>query len=158
MSSGVLLTAASAAEHPLIDLDFTVFVQLGLFFITALVATKFLFRPYLKMREERTAGIEGAREEATHMSAQADGQLAEYEVKLSKARGRAEDERRKLRSEASAHEREVLDKTHAEAVAAREAARKQITSQTETARAELKPRASEIAAAVASKLLGREVA
>ncbi len=158
MSSGVLLTAASAAEYPLIDLDFTVFVQLALFIITGLIASKLLFRPYLQMREERTAGIEGARDEATRMSAQADGQLAEYEVKLSKARSRAEEQRRKLRAEASGHEREVLEKTHAEAVAAREEARKRITSETETARAQLEPRASEIAAAVASKLLGREVA
>jgi len=158
MLSGVLLTAASAAEHPLIDLDFTVFVQLFLFIITGLVASKFLFRPYLKMREERTAGIEGAREEASLTSAQADAQLAEYEVVLSKARGGAENERRMLRAEAAAHERHTLEATHAQAVAGREAARMTISKDTEIARQELKPRAHEIAAAVASKLLGREVA
>jgi F0F1-type ATP synthase membrane subunit b/b' len=88
MPNGVLLTAASAAEHPLIDLDFTVFVQLVLFGLTAFVATRFLFRPYLRMREDRSAGIEGARDEASRMSAQADAQLADYETKLDQARAR----------------------------------------------------------------------
>jgi F-type H+-transporting ATPase subunit b len=157
VSTGVLLTAASGAGHPLIDLDFTVFVQLLLFFITAVAATKLLFHPYIKMRDERIAGIEGARDEATRMSAQADAQLAEYEVKVAQARSRAEEERRKLRGDAAAHEREVVDRTRAEAQAAQEQARETIASETEAARSQLEPRAAEIARAVASKLLGREV-
>ena len=158
MSHGVLLTAAAGAEHPLIDLDFTVFVQLALFAITAFVASRVLFRPYLKMRDERSAGIDGARDEASRMSAQADAQLASYEGKLAQARGRAEDERRKLRAEAGAHEREVLDKTRADSMAAQEQAHATIAGQTESARRELRPRADQIAHELASKLLGREVA
>ena len=158
MPNGVLLTAAAAAEHPLIDLDSTVFVQFILFALTAFVATRFLFRPYLKMREDRTAGIDGARDEASRTSAQADAQLAEYETKLSQARAHAEEERRKLRAEAAAHEREVLDKTRTEALTARNDAQKNIASETEAARAQLEPRAAELASALASKLLGREIA
>ena len=158
MSHGVLLTAAAGAEHPLIDLDFTVFVQLALFAITAFVASRFLFRPYLQMRDDRSAGIEGARDEASRMSAQADAQLTDYEAKLAQARGRAEDERRKLRAEAATHEREVLDKTRADALDAQEQAHSTIATQADAARGELKPRAEQIARQLATKLLGREVA
>jgi F-type H+-transporting ATPase subunit b len=157
MSSGVLLTAASGSEHPLIYLDFTVLVQLVLFALTALVATRFLFRPFLQMRDERIAGIEGARAEAARTTAQADAQATDYEGRLAQARARAEEERRKLRAEAAAHEREVVDRTRAQAVQAQTEAETRIAEQTAAARAQLRPRADEIAKAVAKKLLGREV-
>ena len=152
------ILAASADSHPLIDLDMTVFVQLVIFLIASFVASRSLFRPYLRMRDDRAAGIEGAREEASAMSAQADAQLADYEQKLAGARSRAQEERRNLRAEAGAHEREVLDKTRVEAADALNKAQADIASQTEKARTELAPRADEIARAMASKLLGREVA
>ena len=67
----------SLAAHPLIDIDGTVFVQFALFLILFVIANKFLFQPYLALRERRKAGIEGARAEATKMSATADAKLAE---------------------------------------------------------------------------------
>jgi len=150
--------AASGNSHPLIDLDMTVFIQLAIFLVASFVASRSLFRPYLRMRDERAAGIEGAREEASAMSAQADAQLADYEAKLASARSRAQDERRSMRAEAGAHEREVLDKTRSEAATALEKAQAEIQTQTEKARGELAPRAADIARAMATKLLGREVA
>jgi len=53
-----------AAGHPLIDVDGTVVVQFVLFLALFAVANRFLFQPYLALRERRRAGIEGAREEA----------------------------------------------------------------------------------------------
>jgi hypothetical protein len=51
-------------DDPLIDIDHTVWIQLLLFVLVAFVSTRLLFRPYLKVRDARTAGIEGARDEA----------------------------------------------------------------------------------------------
>lgn len=157
MQQAVLLTAA-AGGHPLIDIDGTVFIQLAIFLVLTLIATRMLFRPYLRLRDERAAGIEGAREEAARMQAQATAQLSDYEAKLATARAKAEDERRSMRAEASAYEREVVDKSRAEATNAVEHAYGVITRDTEAARAQLAPRAGEIARQVATKLLGREVA
>src|SRR5437868_9777708 len=98
-----------AAGHPLIDIDLTVFVQFGLFLLLFLVANKLLFQPYLALRERRRAGIDGARAEADRMTAQADAKLADYEKQLAIARNRANEEGRKVRAEAAAHEREVTD-------------------------------------------------
>jgi F0F1-type ATP synthase membrane subunit b/b' len=63
-----------------------------------------------------------------------------------------------LRGEAATHEREVLDKTRADALTAQADAQKSIAGETDSARAQLKPRAAEIARELASKLLGREIA
>jgi hypothetical protein len=72
MDPTVLVTIAAGDSHPIIDFDYTVVVQLVLFLILFLVANKLLFQPYLRLREKRQAGIEGARHEAERMSAEAD--------------------------------------------------------------------------------------
>src|SRR5678810_1184578 len=107
--------ASLAAGHPLIDIDWTVLVQFGLFLLLYVVANRLLFQPYLALRERRKAGIDGARAEADRMTAQADAKLADYEKQLASARNRANEEVRKLRTEASAHEKDTTDKARAEA-------------------------------------------
>src|SRR5580692_5735706 len=112
------LVPSSLAVHPLIDIDSTMFVQFGLFLLLFVIANKWLFQPYLKLRERRKAGIEGARAEAERTSAQADAKLADYEKQLSVARVKANEEGRKVRAEASASERDATDKARATAQAA----------------------------------------
>jgi F-type H+-transporting ATPase subunit b len=157
MSTSVLLTVASGGEHPLIDIDYSVVIQLAIFLVTCFVATTMLFKPYLRMREKRHAGMEGAREDAVKMSAEADSRLQDYEEKLSAARSRAQDERHKIRSEAAAHLAEVTGKARAEASAATKSAREKVTSESEKARSELLPKAEVLGRQIAARLLGREV-
>lgn len=150
--------AVAAADHPLIDIDLTVLVQFGLFVILLITANKLLFQPYLKLREARAAGIEGARDEATRMTAQADGALVDYERKLAEARARAGEESRKIRSDASTHEREVTGAARSRAVAALDEAQTKVRTETESARKDLMAQADALARGMAGRLLGREVA
>lgn len=152
------LIGIASGNFPLIDIDLTVAVQLGIFIVVLVVGSKFLFKPYLRLREQRHDGIEGARQEAIELSAEADARLADYETKLAQARKRAQDEQRTIRADAVAHERDVSDKARAEVTKATTEASERVRNQTETARKELMPRADALAAQIASKLLGREVA
>ena len=151
-----LVTIASGA--PLIDIDLTVFVQFGLFLLLFFAANKLLFQPYLKLRERRKEGIDGARAEAERMTAQADAKLADYEKQLAAARSRANEEGRKVRSEAAANEKDVTDRARAQAQKAIDEATAKMRQETEAARLQLLPQASTLARQIASKLLGREVA
>lgn len=152
--------AASIASgaHPLIDIDGTVFIQFALFLVMFLVTNKMLFQPYLALRERRRAGIEGARAEAERMTAEADAKLADYEKQLAVARSKGNEEGRKLRTEAVAHEREVTDKARAAAQKAIDEASAKMKAQVDDARSKLLPEANVLAQKMASKLLGREVA
>jgi F-type H+-transporting ATPase subunit b len=152
------ITSTIASGHPLIDIDATAIVQFALFLVLMFVANKLMFQPYLALRERRKAGIEGARAEAERMTAQADAKLADYEKQLAVARNRANEEGRKVRAEAVAHEREVTDKARATAQQAIDEAQAKMRAETESARAQLMPQADAIAKQIASKLLGREVA
>ena len=147
-----------ASGHPLIDIDLTVFVQFGLFLLLLWISNKLLFQPYLQLRERRKAVIEGARAEAERMTASADAKLADYEKQLAGARGRANDEARKVRAEATAHEKDVTDKARAEAQKAIDEATAKMKQETDAARLQLLPQANTLARQIASKLLGREVA
>jgi F-type H+-transporting ATPase subunit b len=158
MDSLVLRTVAAGGTHPLIDIDGTVFVQFGLFLLMALVATKLLFKPYLKMREERTAGIEGARREAKELENEAETRMGDYEQRLARARDSALEEQRKVRAEAAAHQREVTEKARAQASVALTEAHAKVVDETTRARQELLPRADALARDIVTKLLGREVA
>lgn len=157
MTQQVLLTLASA-DHPMIDIDSTAFLQFGIFLLTALAATQWFFKPYLKMREERDAGMDGARQQAENLSAEADAKLSDYEDKLASARARAQEERRKIRADAAENLEIITSKARSAAQEAMDAATKRVATETESARAELLPKADALATDIVSKLLGRTVA
>src|SRR5512143_3100845 len=123
-----------AGGHPLIDVDGTVVLQFVLFLVLFVIANRFLFQPYLRLRERRKAGIDGARAEADRMTAQADAKLADYEKQLAAARNRANEEGRKVRAEAAAHDKDVTDKARSEAQKAIDEAAARMRQETEAAR------------------------
>lgn len=146
-----------AAGHPLIDIDLTVFVQFALFLVVFVVGNKFLFQPYLKLRARRKLGIEGAKAEADRIAAQAEAKLADYETQVRQARGRANEDGRKIRAEAAAHEKSVTDASRAAAQKALEDATAKMRTEADAARLQLLPQANALARQIASRLLGREV-
>ena len=148
---------AAAAEHPLIDLDWTLIVQLCVFGITALVASKLLFKPYLALREHRTQEIDGGRAEAERFQAQAEASLADYRQKLNAARNQALVNSRKLQGEAAAKERSMTEETRQKAGTLLEQGRATIATEVEQARTALSQQADALGQKVAAKLLRREV-
>jgi F-type H+-transporting ATPase subunit b len=156
MDQTILVTVA-AAEHPLIDIDLTVLLQFGLFVVLFVACNKLLFQPYLRLRELRRAGIDGAKAESETMSAQADDKLASYEKQLAVARARAGDETRKIRAKAADDAKRAADQARTAAIAAIHAAQGKVRTETAAARTELLAQANGIATAMATRLLGREV-
>ena len=92
----------------------TVFVQLGIFLLLMLVLGQFLWKPYLRVRTERVARVEGYREEAVRLEADAQQRLARADAALAEARRVGAGERAVARAEAHAREQTLL----AEATAA----------------------------------------
>ena len=160
MLLATLLTAAAAEEAapPLIDVDGTLFIQFGLFLIMLLILSRTLFRPYLKMRDERHKGIEGAREKAHEMDHQVDQIVADYDAKLTAAKLRGAEERQRLRTEGATHERQVLGAARDEAQKALDGARAQIAGDSSAARAKLEQESTALTRQIVKKILGREVA
>src|SRR5258708_39944277 len=83
---GLLTTAPQSHAPQLIDLDGTIFVQLGLFLLLMLVLKRFLWNPYLRVRGERVSRVEGYREVAAAMEADAAARMTRTEAQLAEAR------------------------------------------------------------------------
>jgi F-type H+-transporting ATPase subunit b len=153
-----LLAAAPQAHEPqLIDVDGTIFIQLGFFLLLVVVLQRFLWKPYLRVREERVTRIEGYRLEAARLEADADARLARAEAQLAEARRVGIGERAVARAEAQAREQALLAEAQAAAQKTLAGARAQLDGMLVAERAKLQQRASEIGREAAKKILGREV-
>jgi F-type H+-transporting ATPase subunit b len=158
MLIATLLEPVAEKSQPLIDIDWTVFIQFGIFLVMAGVLYSMVFKPYLRNLEERTRRIDGAKADARSMQERASAIIADYEQKLIRAKQRGAEERLKLRAEGQAYEREVLGRARAIGQKALEEARQRAESQREAARKQLAVETQVTASRIAARVLGREVA
>jgi F-type H+-transporting ATPase subunit b len=159
MSAAYLLVATAPESHEpqLIDLDGTVFVQLGMFLLLMAILRQFLWKPYLKVKGERVTRVDGYREEATRLEAEAASRLAKAEAALAEARRVGASERAEARSVAQKRENELLAQANATAQKALADARARVNASLTAERAKLQQTANEVGAQAARKILGREV-
>ena len=153
-----LLSAAPTSHEPqLIDIDQTVFVQLGIFLLLALVLWRLLWRPYLRIRGERVTRVEGYRQDAVKMDADAAERLAKAELALAAVRRQGSGERATARAEAQTREQAVLAAANAEAQKTLAAARVRLEATLQTERAKLDAQTRDVAKTAAQRILGREI-
>ncbi|HEY2900826.1 MAG TPA: hypothetical protein VGL59_09645 [Polyangia bacterium] len=154
-----LLTTAPQAHAPqLIDLDGTIFVQLGLFLLLMFILKRFLWNPYLRVRGERVSRVDGYREEAIKLEADAAARLARTEAELAEARRIGSGARAVARSEAQAREQTLLAEAQAAAQKTLAEARARLDAVLSGERGKLTVRAAEMGREAAAKILRREVA
>ena len=149
--------APQSHEPQLIDLDGTVFIQLGLFFVLMLVLRQFLWRPYLKVKGERSTRVEGYREEAVKLEAEAAKRLAQAEAGLAEARRVGAGERAEARAVAQRREQELIASANAAAQKTLADARARVEAALQGERTKLQQTAAEVGMQAARKILGREV-
>ena len=150
------LVAAVEKPVPLVDIDATVFVQFGIFLTMAAALSALVFRPFLRVREERTRRIDGARDEARGMEERAAAALADCEARLGRAKQRGAEERLRLRAEGQAREREVISLAREAGQKALAEAQTRAAAQRDAARGPLLVEAEQIARRIVAKVVGRE--
>jgi F-type H+-transporting ATPase subunit b len=140
-----------------VDLDLSLFVQLGFFLVLLFVLKPALFDPMLKLFEEREKRIEGTIAQAKKEDEKSAKALAKYEAVVGKARQEGAAERDALRAEGMKREAELMAKVRTETSATLDEGRKGITAAAESARNQLKKEAHALGREVAARALGREV-
>jgi F-type H+-transporting ATPase subunit b len=154
----LLLQAAPQSHEPqLIDIDATLFIQLGIFLLALVVLSRFLWKPYMRVRTERVARVEGYREEAARLDNDAQQRLARADAALAEARRVGAGERAVARSEAHAREQTLLAEATAAAQRTLADARARLNATVEAERKKLSADSSQVAVEAARKILGREV-
>lgn len=140
-----------------VDLDASLFVQLLLFVALLFILEPLLFRPMLKLFEERENRIDKTLQKGRDLDGKSAKALAKYEAILAKARQAGAAERDKLRAEGSKKENEMLASVRAETAATLERGRATMAADANAARAQLAGEVKELGRVVASRVLGREV-
>jgi F-type H+-transporting ATPase subunit b len=149
---GVLLSGGS-----IIDLDGTVFVQIGLFFLAFFVLRGLVFKPMLAVLDAREEAIDGAKEHAKRLDIEVKEKQASFEAELRKVRSASSEERDRLRAEAMEIERNLLEKVRVETQRVITESKQRVDAEAQLARQTLAAQRPELAREIASKVLGREV-
>ena len=150
MDTGSLLLAI-----PVVDIDGTLYIQLGIFLLLVLVLGPLLFKPWLEAQERRKAAIEGALVQSRSMRTEADSLARDYDERLEIAREKAHGVRSEARKQEEAAQAARLAAARDEAGSGLTRERERIATETAAAREALGARVDELADTIANKLLGR---
>lgn len=152
LAVGVFLSGGSV-----IDLDGSIFVQLGIFFTAFFILKSLVFKPVMELFDARAAATVGSKEEALRMEEDAAQKRAHFEGELRKVRAAASEDREKLRHEAQKLARELTDKARFEATAAQKSAKARLDQEAAGVRERAMHDVPGLAREIAGKLLGRSV-
>ena len=140
---------------PVVDIDGTLYIQLGIFLGLVVVLGPLLFKPWLAAQERRTAAVEGALAQSRSMRSEADALAKDYDERLEQAREQAHGVRSDARRQEEAAQAVQLAAAREDASTTLQRERERIAAETAAAREALGRRVDELADTIANKLLGR---
>jgi F-type H+-transporting ATPase subunit b len=155
-----LVFAAEGGEHGgggLISLDKSLIIQMFNFLILLAILHRLLYKPLLAKMEERTAAIKTSLEAAEAARAAAAKQQEENAERLRAAYAEAQSIRAAALKEAADEQRKLVDAARREAQQLVESAKAQTDADIRRAREELRREVSDIAIAIAEKLVRKSL-
>ncbi len=121
------------------------------------VGKKFLFTPVMNIIDERQKEIDGLYSDAGSAKEEAEALRSEYQRKISDAQATSERIVKDAVARGQAREEEILRKANAEAAAIMDKASADIAQEKKKALNDAKNEISEMAMAIAGKVVGREL-
>ena len=142
---------------PILDVDATLLIYVGVFFALMLILNTFVFRPMMALFDAREKAIDGAKKDARNLERRAEEKLKAFEQEMAEVRKEVGAERDRMKAEALRTEREIIDEVRAETDELLAAADARISSEAARARESIVGSSPALARQIAAKLLGREV-
>ena len=122
-----------------------------------IVGTKFLFKPVMKMIRDRQQEIDDLYADANTAKANAEAMQTEYQAKLDNAQATSERIVKEAVSRGQAREEEIIRQANADASAIMDKASADIAMEKKKAINDAKDEISDLAMAIAEKVVGREL-
>ena len=141
----------------MINVNFTLFIQLINFLILLLLLNSLLYKPVLAKIREREAKIKGDRDKASQLDAEVMEQEKKHQDALIEARQVAGKEKAELLAEAKKSEADILEKARIEAARIVDEMKSSIQDESEKTRAALKGEMAPLAQSISEKILGRAI-
>ena len=152
-----VLALLVANERPLINVDITLLLNLGVWLVLFFLLRATLWKPMLALIDAREAGTAGARDEAARLDAAGKALRGSLDEQLAAARSSAAKAREALRAEGTRTEVALLGKAREEVNAAVEKQRADIAAQRVKLHGEVMTMVPELAQGIAARVLRREV-
>jgi len=142
----------------MLKVDFTILIQVVNFLACVAILNYLLFRPVMRIIEERKKRIEGLGKEAGALREKMEERKREYERRLEEIKLQALESREMLRRDGMERAREILAQARQDASEILNSAKERIEQDIKIASEQLEHRAKDISVEIAEKLLGRKVA
>jgi F-type H+-transporting ATPase subunit b len=135
--------------------DITTLWVVGFLFLCTYLLNSMVFKPILRVIDERATAVRGAKELAESAAQKATAAGAEYDQKLNGARGEVYRQMDDMRKSALDKRADLLAATRATIEQELSAATARVQQESKDARAALDRDASDLAGAIVSRVLGR---
>ena len=137
--------------------NFTLVIQLVTFLVLMVILDRILFKPMLRLFNERKARTEGRRAAAAKATEKAEGIWDDYQGELAKVKAESDSSRMEVIREAEAKRQQITDVAMAEADKTVAGIRAKVSAETDAARGVLKAEVEALAKVMAEKIIGRAV-
>ncbi len=141
----------------MIDLNFTVIFQLAIVLILMVALSNLVFKPFLRVVQERKDWIEGAEKKARELQQRSEELMERYQDSMSAAQAQGASIREGIRKEGLSKETDILQKAMEEANQFLEEMKGKIQEESQNARAGLRLQAQTLSREIAEKMLGRSI-
>ncbi len=142
----------------MLSLDLSILYQIIGFFVLLFILNRFLFRPLLKVMEERDRQTTGTLKKAEDIEKEVSEGKVAYEKRLQEARIKGSEARQVIKQEALEEEKRLLEEAGKEASLEISFMREKIAGEKEAAMKELTEETKSMSRNIASRLLERKLA
>lgn len=139
----------------MINLNTTLLIQLANFLLLMYLLNRILFRPMVRLLDERRERTEGRRKKAAETEGQAQAIWDDYQKKVQEAKAEADRVRGQVVRKAEGEREKMLEAGAASAEKTVTQVRARVRAEAEDARKALRGEAERLAAAAAERILGR---
>lgn len=129
------------------------FVQLANFLALIVILNYLLYRPMLRLFDQRKENTEGAIEEAKRLEEKRQQQLAIYNKELTEAREKAKEIYNSLRQEGLQEQKKLIEEAHAHALKEITEAREALKKEADRVRSQLGEQVRQFADEIVNKLV-----
>jgi len=133
--------------------NLTVIIEIAVFLMALWLLGRYLFKPFLRVLEERKKRIEGSREDAVRLKEELKTLLETYQSKIREAKAQSEQVIEKLKKEGEEVNRELVEKAKLESEKYFNESKKKIWDEAMELQKKLNATAIEVSDELTSKIL-----
>jgi F-type H+-transporting ATPase subunit b len=141
----------------MIELNFTLIIQLVIVLSLMGILTRMVFKPFINVLQERKNRIEGTEQKAKDLQQQADELIERYREAITAAQAQGASIRDEIRKTSTVEEMAILEKAMGEANRLIQEVKGRITEESRTARVDLRFLAQNLSREISEKILGRSM-